>query len=38
VSIELCDGRPAMVEADLNYWLTRVGSFCPWGARVVAEL
>ena len=38
VSIELCDGRPSMVEANLDYWLTRVASFCPWGARVVAEL
>lgn len=37
-SIELCDGRPSMVETNLAYWLDRVGSFCPWGARVVAEL
>ena len=26
VSIELCDARPSMVEADLGYWLRRVGS------------
>jgi hypothetical protein len=38
ISIELCDGRPSMVEANLNHWLDRVGSFCPWSARVVAEL
>jgi hypothetical protein len=38
VSIELCDGRPSMVQANLDYWLDRVGAFCPWGARVVAEL
>ena len=38
VSIELCDGRPSMVEADLRYWLRRVGSFCPWGSYVHAEV
>lgn len=34
-SIELCDGRPSMIEADLSYWLDTVGQYCPWGARVV---
>ena len=38
MSIELCDGRPSMVQADLNYWLGTVKSFCPWGANVHAEL
>ena len=38
VTIELCDGRPSMVEADLGYWLRRVGSFCPWGSYVHAEI
>ena len=34
-AIELCDGRPSMVEADLDYWIDVVGRFCPWGAAVV---
>ena len=38
VSIELCDGRPSMVEADLGYWIDTVRQFCPWGARVVARI
>ena len=37
-SIELCDGRPSLVEADLDYWLESVGQFCPWGARVVERI
>ena len=37
MSIELCDGRPSMVEADLRYWIDTVGSFCPWGAYVAEE-
>ena len=37
-SIELCDGRPSMVEADLNYWLNTVQSFCPWGSYVHAQV
>lgn len=35
VSIELCDGRPSMVDEDLDYWVDTVGYFCPWGAKVV---
>ena len=33
-SIELCDGLPSHIEADRDYWLETVGSFCPWGAEV----
>jgi hypothetical protein len=36
ITIELCDGRPSLVEADTAYWIRTVGRFCPWGARVVA--
>ncbi len=36
-AIELCDGRPSMVEADLTYWIDTVGAFCPWGATVVGR-
>lgn len=38
VAIELCDGRPSMVEEDLDYWLETVERFCPWGAKVVERL
>jgi len=34
MAIELCDGRPSMVEDDLDYWLGTVKQFCPWGAVV----
>jgi hypothetical protein len=34
VSIELCDGRPSMVQGDLDYWVDTVGRYCPWAARV----
>jgi hypothetical protein len=33
-AIELCDGRPSMVQADLDYWVDIVRSYCPWSARV----
>jgi hypothetical protein len=33
-AIELCDGRPSMVQADLDYWVDTVRAFCPWAARV----
>lgn len=37
VAIELCDGRPSMVQADLPYWLGTVKQFCPWTGYVYAE-
>jgi hypothetical protein len=37
-AVEVCDGRPSMVEGDLSYWLDTVGRFCPWGATVVERL
>jgi hypothetical protein len=33
-SIELCDGRPSMVQSDLDYWVDTVHTYCPWAARV----
>lgn len=36
ITIELCDGRPSMVEADLDYWVDTVGRFCPWQAELVS--
>lgn len=38
VAIELCDGRPSMVEANQDYWLNTVKRFCPWSSYVYAEL
>lgn len=36
MTIELCDGTVSMVDADVEYWVDVVGSFCPWSAIVVA--
>jgi hypothetical protein len=33
VAIEVCDGRPTYVETNLDDFPT----YCPWGARIVAE-
>ena len=38
ISAEVCDGSPEMVEADLAYWIDRVGRFCPWQSFVFSEL
>ena len=35
VTIELCDGRPSDLDADLAYWIDKVTRYCPWGARPV---
>jgi aldose sugar dehydrogenase len=35
-AIELCDGLPSAVEADKDYWINTVGSYCPWAAMVTA--
>lgn len=34
VSMELCDGRPSMVQGSIDYWVDTVRFYCPWGARV----
>ncbi len=38
VSAEVCDGRPQMVENNLDYWTEQVGYFCPWSSRVLREV
>ena len=38
LAVEVCDGRPSMVEADLTYWIGTVGQFCPWGATVTSRV
>jgi hypothetical protein len=38
LTMEVCDGRPSMVEEDLDYWLESVERYCPWGARVTARI
>ena len=37
VTIELCDGRPSMIEEDLDYWLNSVKAYCPWGIKVIGR-
>lgn len=38
VTIELCDGRPSDVQADIDYWVDTVKRYCPWGGRIVTEV
>ena len=38
LAIELCDGLPSDLDADIDYWVDTVGSYCPWAAQVVARL
>lgn len=38
VSVEVCDGRPQMVEDNLDYWVDDVGYFCPWSSVVLREV
>ncbi len=35
VTVELCDGTPSQIEANLDYWVETVRYFCPWSARIV---
>ncbi len=37
-SIELCDGLPSQVEADLDYWVDTVTQLCPWGGRLAERI
>jgi hypothetical protein len=37
-SIELCDSWPSYVDENLDEWMEKVGSFCPWESQIVAEI
>ena len=34
-AIEVCDGRPSYVSANLGEYVDVVGRYCPWGAKLV---
>ena len=36
MTIEVCDGTAAYLDAHLDEWLRDVGRYCPWGARLVS--
>lgn len=36
-AIEVCDGCPGFVEADLDYWLNTLGFYCPWSTEVISQ-
>lgn len=36
VTIELCDGSPSYVEANLTEYVDVIKRYCPWGATLVA--
>ena len=35
VTIEVCDGAPSYVDANVADFVDVVGRYCPWGARLV---
>jgi hypothetical protein len=35
VAIELCDGRPSYVDANVGEYVDVIGRYCPWGASLV---
>jgi hypothetical protein len=38
LATEVCDGRPSYVSAHVDYFVDKVGRYCPFGSRVVAEV
>ncbi len=36
MTVEIYDGLPSHVEADLDYWTDTVGRFAPWQAELTA--
>lgn len=38
LSMELCDGNPSAVEADIDTWVDTIGVFCPWNSYVEEEV
>lgn len=39
LTAEACSGRPRSdVEADPDYWIDSLGTYCPWGSRIIARV
>jgi hypothetical protein len=39
MAIEVCDGCPySDVDADTAYWVSNIGSYCPWSSKVAREV
>ena len=38
LAIEVCDGRPSHVEANVDEFVDRVTRYCPWGARLISAI
>ena len=36
LAIEVCDGRPSYVEANVGEYVDRINRYCPWGARLTS--
>jgi hypothetical protein len=36
VAIEVCDGAPSYVDAHVDEYVSVIGRYCPWGARLVS--
>lgn len=34
-AMELCDGRPSMVQQNVGKWIAEARVYCPWSAKVV---
>jgi hypothetical protein len=34
-AMELCDGRPSMVQKNVGKWIAEARVYCPWSAKVV---
>jgi len=35
-STEVCDAEPHFVQENLDYWVTTVKYYCPWGAKIIS--
>lgn len=35
IAAEVCDGAPSYVDANIDEYVDVIGSYCPWGARLV---
>ena len=38
LAMEVCDGRPSDVEGNKEHWINDIKRYCPWGAKIEAEL
>jgi len=38
LTVEVCDGCPTLMQADLDNYIDTVGQYCPWSTQIISRI